>query len=177
MPPPETQTSGRVRPQLAMANDGANPGSRFAQGVHKGLIMPSTLRLLGIAPIVLLLGCGKKEVSREHVHSDLIQSISLASEAETFVRYVAEGHSTSHFASGHLRYLLDEVNRHTQELLNPNASPELINVLNVDRIQLKLLAGQIDNAQRHLQEPTVLAAGEEQIRKIRVTLVQARSSL
>jgi hypothetical protein len=133
--------------------------------------------LLGIAPIVLLLSCGKKEVSLEDVHADLIQSISLASESETFVRYIAEGHSTSHFASGHLRYLSDEVKRHTQEPLNPKDSPELINVLNVDRVQLNLLTGQIENARRHLQEPTALAAAEEQIRKIRVTLVQTNSSL
>jgi hypothetical protein len=49
--------------------------------------------------------------------------------------------------------------------------------MNVDRVQLNLLAGQIENAQRHLHEPTVHAAVEEQIRKTRVILVQVSSSL
>jgi hypothetical protein len=133
--------------------------------------------LLVMTPVILLLACGKKETSRENVRSDLSKSISLASEAETFVRYIGQGRSTYYFASGHLHYLLDEVNKSTLELSNLNASPDLNNVLNVDRVQLRLLAIQIENARRHLQQPDVLAASEKNIRGIRMTLVQAKSSL
>jgi hypothetical protein len=101
----------------------------------------------------------------------------LASEAETFVTYIGHGRSTSGFASGHLDYLSDEVKRNAQELSKANASPDLINVLNVDRVQLNLLAAQIGNVKRHLQEAITLAGSEEQIRKTRVALIQASSSL
>jgi hypothetical protein len=141
------------------------------------MIVHLTLRLLGITPILLVLGCGRKEMTREDLKSDLKQSISLASEAETFVTYIGHGRSTSGFASGHLDYLSDEVKRNAQELSKANASPDLINVLNVDRVQLNLLAAQIGNVKRHLQEAITLAGSEEQIRKTRVALIQASSSL
>jgi hypothetical protein len=141
------------------------------------MIVHLTLRLLAIVPVILVLGCGRKEMTREDLKSDLKQSISLASEAETFVTYIGHGRSTSGFASGHLDYLSDEVKRNAQELSNVNASPDLMNLLNIDRVQLKLLAAQLENVKRHLEEPTILAASEEQIRKTRVTLVQASSSL
>lgn len=132
---------------------------------------------LVMAPLILLLACGQKQASREDVQSDLAESISLASEAETFVRYIDQRRSSYYFASGHLHYLLEEVNRSAQEISNLNASPDLKNVLNVDRVQLRLLAVQIENARRHLQQPNVLAASEQKIRGIRMTLVQAKSSL
>jgi hypothetical protein len=141
------------------------------------MIVHLTLRLLAIVPVILVLGCGRKEMTREDLKSDLKQSISLASEAETFVTYIGQGRSTSDFASGHLDYLADEVKRNAQELSKANASPDLINILNVDRGQLNLLAAQIENVKRHLQEAITLAGSEEQIRKTRVTLVQASSSL
>lgn len=134
-------------------------------------------RWLVMVPVTLLLACGKKEASRDDVQSDLMKSISLASEAETFITYVSQGHSTYYFASGHLGSLLDEVNRSTQELSNLNASPDLASALNVDRVQLNLLAAQIENVSRHMQQSEVLAESEQQIRKIRMTMVQANSSL
>jgi|SwirhisoilCB3_FD_contig_31_1923504_length_503_multi_1_in_0_out_0_1 hypothetical protein len=133
--------------------------------------------LLVMAPLILLLACGQKQASREDVQPDLSKSISLASEAETFVRYIGQGRSTYYFASGHLHYLLDEVNRSVQELSNLDASEDLKNLLNVDRVQLRLLAVQIENARQHLQQPNVLAASVQKIRGIRKTLVQAKSSL
>ena len=138
---------------------------------------PNFKTLLVIAPVIFLLACGKKEASREDVRSDLIKSISLATEAETFVRYVGQGHATYYFASGHLHYLLDEVNRSAQELSNLNASPDLRDALNLDRAQLGLLAGQIENVRRHIQQPQVLTNSEQQIREIHRTLVRAKSSL
>ncbi|MES2220164.1 MAG: hypothetical protein V4587_04275 [Acidobacteriota bacterium] len=133
--------------------------------------------LLVMAPVTLLLACGKQQASRDDVHSDLIKSISLASESETFVRYLRQHRSTYYFASGYLNDLLNEVNRTAKELSNLNASPDLMDALNVDRVQLSLLAVQIDNVDRHLQQADVLAASEDQIRKIRMSLVQANSSL
>lgn len=140
--------------------------------------MHLSLKMLFVmSPVVFLLGCGNKQTSREDVQSGLVKSISLASEAETFVRYIGQGCSTHYFASGHLHYLLDEVNRSAQELSDLNASPDLKKVLDVDRVQLSRLAVQIQNVQRHLQDPNVLAASEQQISEIRMTLVQAKSSL
>jgi hypothetical protein len=133
--------------------------------------------LLVIVLVIFWLACGKQQASRDDVRSDLVKSISMASEAETFVRYIGQGRSMHYFASGHLHYLLDEVNRSAQELSNLNASPDLKNVLNVERVQLSRLAVQIQNVQQHLQEPNVLAASEQQIREIRMTLVQAKSSI
>ncbi|HKO18287.1 MAG TPA: hypothetical protein VJU82_05320, partial [Acidobacteriaceae bacterium] len=130
-----------------------------------------------IAPLALLLACSGKQASREDVRSDLTKSISLASEAEMFIGYVNQGHSTYAFASGHLRYLTDEVNRSIQDLSNRNASPDLIKALDLDRVQLNLLVAQIENALQHLQQPDVLAASERQIDAIRMSLVQANSSL
>ena len=133
--------------------------------------------LLVITPVIFVLACGKKETSREDVRSDLIKSISLATEAEIFVRYMGQGHATYYFASGHLRYLLDEVNRSAQELSNVNASPDLRDVLDMDHAQLGLLAVQIENVRRQIQQPQVLATSEQQIREIHRTLVQAKSKL
>jgi len=134
-------------------------------------------RLLVMIPFTFLLGCAKKVASRQDVQSDLIQSISLASEAETFTSYIRQGHSTYYFASGHLHYLLNEVNRTTQELSKTNPSPDLRNALNIDGVQLKLLAAQIERINRNLQHADVLADSEQQIREVRMTLVQANSSL
>lgn len=138
---------------------------------------PSLKTLLVITPVIFVLACGKKETSREDVRSDLIESISLATEAETFVSYMEQGHATYYFASGHLHYLLDEVNRSAQELSNANASPDLRDFLNMDRAQLGLLAVQIENVRRHSRQPQVLATSEQQIREIHRTLVQAKASL
>ena len=137
----------------------------------------SPARLLLIAPLTLFLACGSKQASRDDVRSDLTKSISMASEAEMFIGYVNQGHSTYRFASGHLRYLADEVNRSIQELSNRNAPPELMKPLTLDRVQLKLLSAQIENASQHVQQPDVLAASERQIHAIRTSLVQANSSL
>jgi hypothetical protein len=130
-----------------------------------------------MAPVLLFLACGKKEASQEEVKSDLIQSISLCSEADTFVRYISQGHSTYSFASGHLRYLLEEVNRNTQELSHLNAAPDLQKILDLDRVQLNLLSTQIETVSRHLGESEVPVDSERQIAKIRMTLVQANSHL
>src|SRR5690348_15812555 len=91
---------------------------------------------LVMTSVIFLLGCGQQQASREDVQADLAESISLFAEAETFVTYIGQGRSTHYFASGHLHYLLEEVNRSAQELSNLNASPDLKNVLNVDRVQL-----------------------------------------
>lgn len=133
--------------------------------------------LLVMTPVIFLLACGKGQTSRQDVRSDLTNSISLASEAETLVRYIGQGRSTYYFAFGHLQYLLDEVNKSAQELSNLNTSPDLKKVMSIDRVQLRLLAIQIENARRHLQQPNVLAASEQKIRGIRMTLVQTKSSL
>lgn len=130
-----------------------------------------------LTPVICLLACGQKQTSREDVQSDLAGAISLASEAETFVRYIGQGRSTYYFASGYLHYLLNEVNRNAQELSNLNVSQDVKNVLKVDRVQLRLLAIEIENARRHLQQPNVLAASEQNIRRVRMTLVQAKPSL
>lgn len=140
--------------------------------VHVNLV-----RLLAIAPLTLLLACGSKVASREDVRSGLVDSISLASESATFVKYIGDRHSTCNFASGHLQYLSKQVNRKTQDLSKLNASPDLANALNVDRVQLGLLRTQLENASQNIQRPDVLAASEQQIRKIQRALVQANSSL
>ena len=137
----------------------------------------SSARLLVIAPLGFFLACGSKQASREDVRSDLTKSISMASEAEAFIGYVSQGQSTYDFASGHLRYLSDEVKQSAEEVSNRNAPPDLEKALNLDRLQLNLLSAQLENASHHLQQPDILAASERQIRAIRMTLVQANSSL
>ena len=139
--------------------------------------MRLTLRFLLMAPVMFSLGCGNKEASREDLQSEFIQSISLALQTETFIGYMRQGRATYSFASGHLQYLLNEVNRNAQELSSLKASPDLSYAVNLDRLQLNLLAAEIEKASRSLREPNVLAASEQQIRRIRMTLIQANSSL
>ncbi|MGH9471454.1 MAG: hypothetical protein ACRD1M_01805 [Terriglobales bacterium] len=130
-----------------------------------------------VVPVVFLLACGKQEASRDDVRSELVTSLSMAAEAETFVGYVGQGRSTYDFASGHLDYLLGEVNRSAAAVSNLKASPDLAHALNVDRVQLRLLAVQIENVRRHLRQPGVLVATERQIRDIRMKLARANASL
>ena len=141
------------------------------------MLHPSPARFLMIVSLGFLLACGSKQASREDVRSDLTKSISMASEAEAFIGYVSQGRSTYDFASGHLRYLSDEVKQSTEEVSNRNAPPDFLKTLNLARLQLNLLSAQLENASHHLQQPDVLAASERQIRAIRMTLVQANSSL
>lgn len=132
--------------------------------------------LLVMVPVILS-ACGKKETSREDVQSDLLTSISLASEAETFVGYIAQRRSTYFFASGHLQNLRNEANRSAQDLSNLNASANLIPVLTINRDQLSRLVVQLENVQRHLGQPSALGRYQHQIHEIRMTLIQADSSL
>src|ERR1051325_311878 len=99
-----------------------------------------------MAAVMFSLGCGNKEESREDLQSELVQSISLASETETFIGYMRQGRATYSFASGHLQYLLNEVNRNAQELSSLKASPDLTYAVNLDRVQLNLLAAEIEKA-------------------------------
>lgn len=124
-----------------------------------------------------LVGCQGRNASREDVQSALKESVSLASEAEIFVDYLGQRRSTSRFAAGHLKYLHDEINRRSQEISNLRPDPDLVKPLNVERVQLRLLAVQIDQVSRNLEQPSVLKWPAKEIHEIRSVLLRTSDSL
>lgn len=111
------------------------------------------------------------------MYSALKKSISLASEAEAFINYLAQGRSTLNFANGYLRYLRTEVNRDSQELSALNADPPLKSVISEDRVQLESLQAEITNIQPDPKQTTTLSPSAKRIRQIRVNLERLSSSL
>lgn len=126
---------------------------------------------------MFLVACGGHKASRDDVYSALKKSISLASEAEAFINYLAQGRSTLNFANGYLRYLRTEVNRDSQELSALNADPPLKSVISEDRVQLESLQAEIATIQPDPKQTTTLSPSAKRIRQIRVNLERLSSSL
>jgi hypothetical protein len=133
---------------------------------------------LAIVPLTCTLACGRHEASAKDVRSVLAESASLASESETFIEYVGQRRSTQKFARGHLQYLLIEIEQTYQEASRLHSIPSLMNALEVDRAQLRLLEFELNNVSSDLKrDSTAQNASAKRIQGIRITLQKMKSCL
>jgi hypothetical protein len=110
----------------------------------------------GVVLAACLVGCGGTKTSREDVQSAVSKSLSLASEAETFVEYLAQGRPTRAFAAGHLSYMQEEVNRTLQDISHLHPDVGLMKSLNVETVQLRSLSEQLHQVSQHMEQPNAL---------------------
>jgi hypothetical protein len=133
---------------------------------------------LAIVPLTCTLLCGRHEASAKDVRSVLAESASLASESEIFIEYVGQGRSTQKFARGHLQCLLTEIEQTYQEVSRLHSEPSLMNVLEVDCAQLRLLEFELNNLSSDLErDSSAQNASAKRIQEIRITLQKLKSSL
>jgi hypothetical protein len=131
----------------------------------------------GIMLAACLVGCGGTKTSREDVQSAVSKSLSLASEAETFVEYLAQGRPTRAFAAGHLSYMQEEVNRTLQDISHLHPDVGLMKSLNVETVQLRSLSEQLHQVSQHMEQPNALDESAKRIREICSILQKTNSSL
>lgn len=148
------------------------------RSTNEGSLLLKSLAWLAIVPLACMMACGRHEASANEVRSALARSVSLASESEIFIDYLSQGRSTDTFAHGHLHYLRDEIEKTFQETSKLHPDQALMNAVNVDRAQLRLLALEIDGASRDLEQGgQALNASAKRIREIRITLQHMSSFL
>ena len=129
--------------------------------------------------MILLLACclhHAQRLSRDDLQSQLTSAASFASEAELFIEYVQQNHSTRAYAQGHTDDLTAEVKRSAEELREASVSPELEPSLDLCRTQLELLANALSDLPSGFSKPDALAAAKEKVRKIEDALQNAGSS-
>jgi hypothetical protein len=128
--------------------------------------------------IILLLACcsHQQRLSRDDLHSQLTSAASFASEAELFIEYVQQNHSTRAYAQGHTDDLTAEVKRSAEQLRDASVSPELQPTLDLCRTQLELLANALSDLHSGFANSDALSAAKEKLRKIEETLHNADSS-
>lgn len=131
-----------------------------------------------LAAAVLLVGCSRhKTISRDELRSALTSSISLASEAETFIEYVTNGKATRHYAEGHIGYLAEEVGESEQELQGGSPEPGTESAVQQCRTELNSLHRELAGLPGVLGNRNALGAARERIKTIRDSFERLISSL
>ena len=131
-----------------------------------------------LAFAMLLSGCSQqKTVSARNLRSQLTAAISLASETETFLDYVAQHRSTANFAAGHIAYLSQTAAQEAKELQQSTPTYSIQQQFTQSRQQLDALASQLAFLQQEVAVGQTPAAANDQLVKVRHSLEQIKAGL
>lgn len=134
----------------------------------------------GIALLLIFALCscsGRQKMTVDELRSELISAISFSAETEVFLAYARQRRTTKSFAQGHIEYLSKELERSANKLHTSvpqpgeeNAQQRISTLLDALNTELQDLRGRID-------QDAELSSAEEHVRRIRLALEQANSSL
>jgi hypothetical protein len=126
----------------------------------------------------LVVSCaGRRTITREELRSDLISAISAAGETEMSIDFVVRGQMTRSFASGHFRYLANQLEDSTKELSDSMAAPGLQESVRNGRVQVDALSGELKAIASEADSPQALANAKQRLEAIRKVLEQETASL
>jgi hypothetical protein len=127
--------------------------------------------------MLILTGCSRQRLGRDQARSALTNSVSLATEADMFLAFVAKKKSTTQFTRGHSLYLEQEVDKLTK-LLSQSAPDSSIKTPVADaRTELQLLHQELLHVSQNVQNPKQLAASQKKIDTIRRRLMSIERAL
>lgn len=127
---------------------------------------------------LVLVGCSRqKTIDADELRSDLSAAISLASETETFIDYVAQHRATGNYATGQIAYLAETARQDAKELHEAVPAPSIAEKFPVCRQQLDALAYQLASLRFELVRHPAGPANTQQLIQLRRALEQSRASL
>jgi hypothetical protein len=137
------------------------------------------LRLfLLLLPLLLVASCTRhRTINQEELRSDLISAISVATEAEISTDRVAQGRVSDNFATGHFKYLGDQIKDSTEKLDESTPEAGIKRHLQTCRTQMNALADELLPLQFETRNLEALATSQIRIAAIRKVLEAEYSSL
>ena len=129
--------------------------------------MAKGFQALLFTTLLLLISCShEKTRTQDEARSDLIASLSFASEAELLIDEMQQSCVTEHYADGHLDYLIGES--------SPETGAQGLEHL---RTELQELNKELITARLNVDNPAGLAGPRAKVDEIRRSLQRAQSSL
>ena len=131
-----------------------------------------------LAVLLTSTACSRqKTVDREKLRSELLSSISFASETELFFERVMQGRITARFAEAHAEYLADEIEREANELREAVPTRDIDPQFKECKRQTELLAHEVTASKTLVMDKPALAEVIQRIANIRQILQSTKSSL
>jgi len=131
-----------------------------------------------LAFAILLSGCSRQKIiGPRDLCSQLTAAISLASETETFLDYVAQHRSTGNFAAGHIAYLSQTAADAAKDLHHFTPTYSIEQQVTQSRQQLDALASQLAALQRQAARGETPAAAKDHFAQLRHSLEQIKAGL
>jgi hypothetical protein len=116
-------------------------------------------------------------ISHEELRSIVRSSISLASETEMALDYLAEGRSTRSFANGHFRYIAKQVEQNVRKLSESRPSPGIEQDFQDSQEEVKALASELAAIFSESTGASKIGAAKQHITEIRRSLIKTSASL
>lgn len=118
-------------------------------------------------------------MSREELRSIVRSSISLATETEMSLDFVAQGRSTQSFANGHFRYIAKEVEQNVRQLSKSEPNSGMEQGFMESQGRVKSLASELTAicSQATDTGTSTIPAAKQRIREIRDALEKTSASL
>jgi hypothetical protein len=118
-------------------------------------------------------------MSREELRSIVCSSISLATETEMSLDFVAQGRSTQNFANGHFRYIAKEVDQNVRQLSKSEPNSGMDPGFMESQKRVKSLASELTAicSQATDTGTSTIPAAKQRIREIRDALERTSASL
>ena len=139
--------------------------------------MAKGFQALLFTTLLLLISCSNEKTrTQDEARSDLIASLSFASEAELLIDEMQQSRVTEHYADGHLDYLIGEIERLAKQIdeSSPEAGAQGLEHL---RTELQDLTKELITARLNVDNPAGLAGPRAKVDEIRRSLQRAQSSL
>jgi hypothetical protein len=119
----------------------------------------------------------RSAISRAELSSIVRSSISLTSETEMSLDYVAEGRSTRNFTSGHFRYIAREVEQNVRQLSESRPSPGIEQEFRNSEADVKELESELTTISSQAINARTISAAKQRITEIRGALEKTSASL
>ena len=116
-------------------------------------------------------------ISHEELCSIVRSSISLATETEMSLDYLAEGRSTRSFVNGHFRYIAKQVEQNVRKLSESRPSPGIEQDFQDSQKEVKALASELSTISSQSTDASTIGAAKQHIREIRRSLIKTSASL
>jgi hypothetical protein len=131
-----------------------------------------------LAALLLLASCSRqKTIDRDELRSELTAAISIASEAESFIDYVAQHRATGNYAKGHIQYLAEEAARTAKELGQGSPDASTAKHLPEGRKELDSLAHELATVHTAVEYSETLDDSRQKISNVRTALEQVKAGL